>query len=52
MIIPHQSNKRIMDAAWRKLGFGDDKIYINIDRFGNTSAASVGPSATAAPSCP
>ncbi len=42
MIIPHQSNKRIMDAAWRKLGFGEDKYYVNIDRFGNTSAASVG----------
>jgi len=42
MIIPHQSNKRIMDAAWRKLGFGEDKYHVNIDRFGNTSAASVG----------
>jgi len=42
MIIPHQSNKRIMDAAWRKLGFDEDKYYVNIDRYGNTSAASVG----------
>jgi len=42
MIVPHQSNQRIMDAAWKKLGFRDDQIYVNIDRFGNTSAASVG----------
>ncbi len=42
MVIPHQSNQRIMDTAWKKLGFRDDQIYVNIDRFGNTSAASVG----------
>ena len=42
MIIPHQSNTRMLESAWKRLGIGDDKIYINIDRFGNTSAASVG----------
>ncbi len=42
MVIPHQSNIRMLTSAWKKLGFPDDKIYINIDRFGNTSAASIG----------
>ncbi len=42
MVIPHQSNIRMLKSAWKKLGFPEDKIYINIDRFGNTSAASIG----------
>jgi 3-oxoacyl-[acyl-carrier-protein] synthase-3 len=39
--ICHQSNVRIIDAAKEKLGLPDDKVYINIDRFGNSSAGSV-----------
>ena len=42
MVIPHQSNIRMLKSAWKRLGFDESKIYINIDRFGNTSAASVG----------
>lgn len=42
MVIPHQSNIRMLQSAWKKMGFPTDKIYINIDRFGNTSAASIG----------
>ncbi|MFA9476789.1 beta-ketoacyl-ACP synthase III [Phycisphaerales bacterium AB-hyl4] len=42
MVIPHQSNIRMLQSAWKRLGFDQDKVYINIDRFGNTSAASVG----------
>ena len=42
MVIPHQSNIRMLQNAWKKLGIADEKIYINIDRFGNTSAASIG----------
>lgn len=42
MVVPHQSNLRMLKNAWKKLGFNEDKIYINIDRFGNTSAASIG----------
>ncbi|MBI1336791.1 MAG: beta-ketoacyl-ACP synthase III [Phycisphaera sp.] len=41
MIVSHQSNGRILESAREKLGLPEDKIYINIDRFGNTSAASV-----------
>ena len=40
--ICHQSNVRIIDAAKEKLGLPDEKVYINIDRFGNSSAGSVG----------
>jgi 3-oxoacyl-[acyl-carrier-protein] synthase-3 len=39
--IPHQANRRIIDASARKLGIPDEKVVINVDRFGNTSAASV-----------
>ncbi len=39
--ICHQSNIRIIDAAKQKLGLPDDKVHINIDRHGNSSAGSV-----------
>ncbi len=42
MVIPHQSNARIIESARDKLGLSADKIYVNLDRYGNTSAASVG----------
>ena len=42
MVIAHQSNERMLRSSWKRLGFDDDKVYINIDRFGNTSAASAG----------
>lgn len=38
----HQSNVRIIDAAKERLGLPDEKVYINIDKFGNSSAGSVG----------
>ncbi len=41
MVVPHQVNRRIIDSATQKLGFPPEKVYINIDRFGNTSSASV-----------
>ena len=41
MVIPHQSNARIIESAVEKLGLPPEKVAINIDRFGNTSAASV-----------
>ncbi|SHJ58545.1 3-oxoacyl-[acyl-carrier-protein] synthase-3 [Clostridium cavendishii DSM 21758] len=40
-IIPHQANLRIIDYASKKLGFPIEKFYINLDRYGNTSSASV-----------
>lgn len=37
----HQSNRRILDAAKERFGLSDEKLHVNIDRFGNTVAASV-----------
>ncbi len=41
VIVPHQVNQRIFEAAMERLGWGLDKLFINIDKYGNTSAASV-----------
>lgn len=40
-IVPHQANKRIIDFASVKLKVPKDKFYLNIDRYGNTSSASI-----------
>lgn len=40
--ICHQSNMRIIESAKEKLGLPDDKVHVNIDRYGNCSAGSVG----------
>lgn len=41
LFIPHQANIRIIDAAAKRLGIGSDKVFANVDRYGNTSAASI-----------
>jgi 3-oxoacyl-[acyl-carrier-protein] synthase-3 len=41
LVIPHQANKRIIDAVTERLGVPDEKVIINIDRYGNTSSASI-----------
>jgi 3-oxoacyl-[acyl-carrier-protein] synthase-3 len=41
LIIPHQANMRIVKAISDRLGGRPDQYYVNLDRFGNTSAASV-----------
>ena len=41
LIVPHQVNQRIIDSAMNKLGLGPEKAYVNIDKYGNTSAASI-----------
>ena len=41
LLIPHQANLRIIDAAAKRLGLPMEKVWVNIDRYGNTSAASV-----------
>lgn len=40
-LIPHQANLRIIDATAKRMGVTQDKIMINIERFGNTSAATI-----------
>lgn len=41
-VIPHQANIRIIDYAAEKTGIPKEKFYVNIDKFGNTSSASIG----------
>lgn len=41
IFIPHQANKRIIDMAARRAGVPDDKVLLNIDKYGNTTAATI-----------
>ena len=41
LFIPHQANIRIIDAATEQLGIDREKVFTNVDRYGNTSAASI-----------
>jgi 3-oxoacyl-[acyl-carrier-protein] synthase-3 len=41
LMIPHQANIRIIEATAKHAGMPMDKVYVNVDRYGNTSAASV-----------
>ena len=41
-MIPHQANQRILSAVGERLGASDEQVFVNVDRYGNTSAASVG----------
>jgi 3-oxoacyl-[acyl-carrier-protein] synthase-3 len=41
MLIPHQANARIIESAARRLDLPADRVWINLDRFGNTSAATI-----------
>ena len=40
-VVPHQANKRILSAMAQRVGISIDKVMINIDRFGNTTAATI-----------
>jgi len=40
-LIPHQANARIIQAAVRRMEISEERIVVNLDRFGNTSAASI-----------
>jgi 3-oxoacyl-[acyl-carrier-protein] synthase III len=41
LVVPHQVNKRIIDSALDRLGWNDEKVMVNIHRYGNTSSATV-----------
>jgi len=41
LVIPHQVNTRIIDAATGRMGFPPDKVFLNIHKYGNTGGASV-----------
>lgn len=42
LFIPHQANWRIIKTAAKKIGFEDEQVLINVNRYGNTSSASIG----------
>jgi 3-oxoacyl-[acyl-carrier-protein] synthase-3 len=39
--VPHQANKRIIDAAGQQIGLSEDKVMMNIQRYGNTTSATI-----------
>jgi 3-oxoacyl-[acyl-carrier-protein] synthase-3 len=41
LFIPHQANLRIIEAAVKRVSLPMDRVYVNVDRYGNTGAASV-----------
>ncbi|MGL4910359.1 MAG: 3-oxoacyl-[acyl-carrier-protein] synthase III C-terminal domain-containing protein, partial [Cetobacterium sp.] len=42
MVFPHQANVRIIEAASKRLEIPMDKFYLNLNKYGNTSSASIG----------
>lgn len=40
-LVPHQANMRIIDATARRMGLGTDRVMINIQKFGNTTSATI-----------
>jgi 3-oxoacyl-[acyl-carrier-protein] synthase-3 len=41
LFIPHQANIRIIESAARRLGLPPEKVFVNVEKYGNTSAASI-----------
>ncbi|MDJ0962429.1 MAG: beta-ketoacyl-ACP synthase III [Acidimicrobiia bacterium] len=41
LVIPHQANKRIIDAVRKRVGLEPDRVYVNVQEYGNTGSASV-----------
>jgi len=42
LVIPHQANQRILEAIRTRVGVEKDRVFVNVDKYGNTSAASIG----------
>ncbi|KAB2859816.1 MAG: ketoacyl-ACP synthase III [Flavobacteriales bacterium] len=40
-LVPHQANKRIIDATARRMGLSDDKVMLNIQKYGNTTSGTI-----------
>jgi len=40
-LVPHQANKRIIDATANRMGVGPEKVMLNIDRYGNTTNGTI-----------
>lgn len=41
LVVPHQANKRILDALAKRVGLPEDKVFVNVHKYGNTSAGTI-----------
>lgn len=41
LVVPHQANKRILDALAKRVGVDEDKVFVNVHKYGNTSAGTI-----------
>ena len=41
LVVPHQANKRILDALAKRVGIDEDKVFVNVHKYGNTSAGTI-----------
>ncbi len=41
LVVPHQANKRILDALAKRVGIPEDKVFVNVHKYGNTSAGTI-----------
>jgi 3-oxoacyl-[acyl-carrier-protein] synthase-3 len=41
LVIPHQANLRIIDAVRKRLGLTEERVYVNVQEYGNTGSATV-----------
>lgn len=41
LVIPHQANYRIVDSAIKRMGIEKDKVFLNLEKYGNTSASCI-----------
>ena len=41
LVVPHQANKRILDALAKRVGLDEDKVFVNVHKYGNTSAGTI-----------
>jgi 3-oxoacyl-[acyl-carrier-protein] synthase-3 len=41
LVVPHQANKRILDALAKRVGIEEDRVFVNVHKYGNTSAGTI-----------
>ena len=41
LVVPHQANKRILDALAKRIGVDESKVFVNVHKYGNTSAGTI-----------
>ena len=41
LVVPHQANKRILDALAKRVGINEEKVFVNVHKYGNTSAGTI-----------